>query len=120
MTTALVLSGGANLGAAQVGMMMALQESGVRPDLVIGTSVGALNGAWVAADAPLDDWATCGARCDAVTCSRQTHCAGSSASLVAATIWSVIGDCGCCCASIFASNDWRTHRWHSTCWPPTS
>ena len=33
---------------------MALQESGVRPALVIGTSVGALNGAWVAADAPLD------------------------------------------------------------------
>ncbi len=55
MTTALVLSGGANLGAAQVGMMMALDESGVRPDLVIGTSVGALNGAWVAADAPLDE-----------------------------------------------------------------
>ncbi|MDQ3344547.1 MAG: patatin-like phospholipase family protein [Actinomycetota bacterium] len=55
MTTALVLSGGANLGAAQVGMLTALQESGVRPDLVIGTSVGALNGAWVAADAPLDE-----------------------------------------------------------------
>ena len=55
MTTALVLSGGANLGAAQVGMMTALQESGVRPDLVIGTSVGALNGAWAAADAPLDE-----------------------------------------------------------------
>jgi len=53
MTTAFVLSGGANLGAAQVGMLTALQESGVRPDLVIGTSVGALNGAWVAADAPL-------------------------------------------------------------------
>ena len=55
MTTALVLSGGANLGAAQVGMLTALQESGVRPDLVIGTSVGALNGAWVAAGAPLDE-----------------------------------------------------------------
>ena len=55
MTTALVLSGGANLGAAQVGMLTALRESGVRPDLLIGTSVGALNGAWVAADAPLDD-----------------------------------------------------------------
>ncbi len=55
MTTAFVLSGGANLGAAQVGMLTALQESGVRPDLVIGTSVGALNGAWVAAGAPLDE-----------------------------------------------------------------
>ncbi len=55
MTTALVLSGGANLGAAQVGMLAALQDAGVRPDLVVGTSVGALNGAWVAADAPLDE-----------------------------------------------------------------
>ncbi|GAB2756492.1 patatin-like phospholipase family protein [Nocardioides salsibiostraticola] len=55
MTTALVLSGGANLGAAQVGMLTALQEGGVRPDLVIGTSVGALNGSWVAANAPLDE-----------------------------------------------------------------
>jgi len=55
MTTAFVLSGGANLGAAQVGMLTALQEAGIRPDLVVGTSVGALNGAWVAANAPLDE-----------------------------------------------------------------
>jgi NTE family protein len=48
VTTAFVLSGGASLGAAQVGMLTALQEAGVRPDLVIGTSVGAVNGAWVA------------------------------------------------------------------------
>lgn len=50
---AFVLSGGANLGAAQVGMLAALQDAGIRPDLVVGTSVGALNGAWVAADASL-------------------------------------------------------------------
>ncbi|CAN5657802.1 patatin-like phospholipase family protein [soil metagenome] len=55
MTTAFVLSGGANLGADQVGMLAAVAEAGVRPDLVVGTSVGALNGAWVAAGAPLDD-----------------------------------------------------------------
>lgn len=55
MTTAFVLSGGANLGAAQVGMLTAVAEAGVRPDLVVGTSVGALNGAWVAAGAPLDE-----------------------------------------------------------------
>ncbi|GAW49230.1 MULTISPECIES: patatin-like phospholipase family protein [unclassified Nocardioides] len=58
MTTAFVLSGGANLGAAQVGMLTALREAGERPDLVIGASVGALNGAWVAADAPLEELAT--------------------------------------------------------------
>ncbi|MEO3936571.1 patatin-like phospholipase family protein [Dermatophilaceae bacterium Soc4.6] len=55
MTTAFVLSGGANLGAAQVGMLAAVADAGVVPDLVVGTSVGALNGAWVAAGAPLED-----------------------------------------------------------------
>ena len=48
MTAAFVLSGGASLGAAQVGMLTALTEAGVQPDLVIGTSVGAINGSWVA------------------------------------------------------------------------
>jgi NTE family protein len=38
------------LGAAEVGMLQALLEHGVRPDLVVGTSVGAVNGALVAAD----------------------------------------------------------------------
>ena len=48
MTTAFVLSGGANLGAAQVGMLAALSEAGIRPDMIVGTSVGAINGAYVA------------------------------------------------------------------------
>ena len=48
MTTAIVLSGGANLGAVHVGMLRALIEGGVRPDLIVGTSVGALNGAYMA------------------------------------------------------------------------
>ncbi|MFZ2510477.1 MAG: patatin-like phospholipase family protein [Gordonia sp. (in: high G+C Gram-positive bacteria)] len=50
MTTAVVLSGGANLGAIQVGMLRALAERGVVPDLLVGTSVGALNAAVVAED----------------------------------------------------------------------
>ncbi|MDH5518907.1 MAG: patatin-like phospholipase family protein [Acidimicrobiia bacterium] len=45
-----VLSGGGSYGAVQVGMIRALVEAGVKPDLVIGSSVGALNGAVVAAD----------------------------------------------------------------------
>jgi NTE family protein len=49
MTTAFVLGGGGVLGAAEVGMLRALFEAGVTPDLVVGTSVGALNGALVAA-----------------------------------------------------------------------
>lgn len=61
MTTAFVLSGGGNLGAVQVGMLRALFSHGVRPDLIVGTSVGALNGGWVAGrgrDADLDELAT--------------------------------------------------------------
>lgn len=47
--TAFVLGGGGVLGAHEVGMLQALDEAGIRPDLVVGTSVGALNGAVVAA-----------------------------------------------------------------------
>lgn len=43
--TAFVLSGGGNLGAIQVGMLKALAEHDVVPELVLGCSVGALNGA---------------------------------------------------------------------------
>ena len=50
MTTAFVLGGGGVLGAAEVGMLRALFEVDVTPDLVLGTSVGALNGAMVARD----------------------------------------------------------------------
>ena len=48
MTVAFVLSGGASLGAIQVGMLRALDERGVRPDVIVGTSVGAVNGAFIA------------------------------------------------------------------------
>jgi NTE family protein len=47
--TAIVLGGGGVLGAVQAGMLRALLEFGVQPDLVVGTSVGALNGAVLAA-----------------------------------------------------------------------
>ncbi len=50
MKTAFVLGGGGLLGAYEVGMLAALSEAGIRPDLVVGTSVGAINGAFVAAD----------------------------------------------------------------------
>ena len=45
MTTAFVLGGGGVLGAVEVGMLRALLEREIQPDLVLGTSVGALNGA---------------------------------------------------------------------------
>jgi len=46
--TAFVLSGGGNQGVSQVGMLRALLEKGIVPDVVVGTSAGALNGAAVA------------------------------------------------------------------------
>ena len=48
--TAFVLGGGGVLGAYEVGMLRALVEAGIRPDLILGTSVGAVNGVFVAAD----------------------------------------------------------------------
>jgi NTE family protein len=50
--TAFVLSGGASLGAMQVGMLRALYERGIVPDLLVGTSAGALNAAFVASRPP--------------------------------------------------------------------
>ncbi|MFV2009828.1 MULTISPECIES: patatin-like phospholipase family protein [unclassified Micromonospora] len=47
---AFVLGGGGVLGAVEVGMLRALFRSGIEPDLVVGTSIGAVNGALVAAD----------------------------------------------------------------------
>lgn len=52
MKTAFVLSGGGSLGAVQVGMLAALFERDLHPDLLVGTSVGALNAAYLAARGP--------------------------------------------------------------------
>lgn len=52
--TAYVLAGGGSLGAAQVGMLRALVESGIDADLIVGTSVGAINAAYFAADPTRD------------------------------------------------------------------
>ena len=48
--TAFVLGGGGMLGGYQVGMLRALLERDIKPDLVIGTSVGSIQGAILAAD----------------------------------------------------------------------
>ncbi|GAA1977612.1 patatin-like phospholipase family protein [Microbacterium pumilum] len=47
---AFVLGGGGIRGAVEIGMIQALLEAGIRPDVVAGTSIGAINGALVAAD----------------------------------------------------------------------
>jgi NTE family protein len=51
--TAFVFAGGGSLGAVQVGMMQSLAEHGVHADMVVGSSVGALNGAYYAGDPSL-------------------------------------------------------------------
>ncbi len=52
MRRAIVLSGGASLGAIQVGMLQALFERRIAPDLIVGTSAGAINGAFIASREP--------------------------------------------------------------------
>lgn len=48
----LVLQGGGALGAYQLGVYQALHEAGIEPDCVIGTSIGAINGAIIAGNPP--------------------------------------------------------------------
>ncbi|WP_245334936.1 patatin-like phospholipase family protein [Bradyrhizobium mercantei] len=48
--TAFVFAGGGSFGAVQVGMLQALAAHGVVADMVVGSSVGALNGAFYAGD----------------------------------------------------------------------
>lgn len=48
--TAFVLSGGGSLGAVQAGMLTELIAAGLRPDMIVGVSAGALNGAFLAFD----------------------------------------------------------------------
>jgi NTE family protein len=52
--TAFVLSGGGNQGVSQVGMLRALLERDIVPDVVVGTSAGALNGAAIATTPTLE------------------------------------------------------------------
>src|SRR3954470_1762069 len=51
--TAFVLAGGGSFGAIQVGVMHALAAHGISADMVVGSSVGALNGAYYAGDPTL-------------------------------------------------------------------
>ena len=51
---AFVLGGGGILGAHEVGMLRALAESSIEADVILGTSVGAINGALFASDPTMD------------------------------------------------------------------
>src|SRR5713101_3603492 len=75
--TAFVLAGGAALGAMQAGMVHALHERGIVPDLLAGTSAGALNAAFPASRPPTvataEHWRPPGAGCGAATSSRSAR-----------------------------------------------
>jgi NTE family protein len=47
-----VLQGGGALGSYQAGVYQALQEAGVEPDWIVGTSIGAINASLIAGNAP--------------------------------------------------------------------
>jgi NTE family protein len=51
--TAFVFAGGGSFGAIQVGMLQSLAAHGIAADMVVGSSVGALNGAFYAGDPSL-------------------------------------------------------------------
>ncbi|HLF28419.1 MAG TPA: patatin-like phospholipase family protein [Anaerolineae bacterium] len=51
MTVAFVMSGAANFGSLQVGALQVLLEQGIQPDVLIGTSAGALNSAYLGVEA---------------------------------------------------------------------
>ena len=86
--TAFVLSGGGNQGVSQVGMLRALLERGIVPDVVVGTSAGALerrrrsrtrrtSRAW-------PNSRRYGSSCAASTCSRADGSTGPGTSCAAA------------------------------------
>ena len=54
MKTAFVLAGGGSFGAVQVGMLRELLARGIGPDLVVGASAGAINGAYLAGNPTAD------------------------------------------------------------------
>ena len=72
--TAFVLAGGTALGALQAGIVRALYERGIVPDLLAATSAGALNAAFLASRPPTvataEHWRPSGAGCVAATSSR--------------------------------------------------
>ncbi|MBC6456554.1 patatin-like phospholipase family protein [Actinomadura sp. HBU206391] len=54
MRTAFVFQGGGSIAATQVGMLRALTKAGIRPDLVVGCSAGAINAVGFALEPTLD------------------------------------------------------------------
>ena len=68
--TALVLAGGGSFGAIQAGMLHSLATHGIAADMVVGSSVGSLNGAYYAGNQrskASSDWKRSGVDCAEAT-----------------------------------------------------
>src|SRR5215469_3312165 len=89
LRTAFVQAGGAALGAMQAGMVHALYERGIVPDLLVGTLAEALSAAFLASRPPTvataEHWRPSGAGCGAATSSRSARPRSSA-------VWSAPAD----------------------------
>ena len=97
--TAFVLGGGGVLGAAEVGMLRALFEQNIVPDLIVGSSVGALNGAFIAADpsmASVERMVDCGPDSPSGGCSADRSSASSARWPATGRTSTPTTDCGDC------------------------
>jgi len=68
--TAFVFAGGGSFGAIHVGMLHSLASRGITADMVVGSSVGALNGAYYAGNPTVEEssgWTQSGASCVGMT-----------------------------------------------------
>jgi hypothetical protein len=122
MTTAFVLSSGGSLGAVQVGMLQALAERGITPDLHMGTSAGPLNAVFAAAHERVPPrstgWPPPGRHCDGTTSSRSGPRRWCSPSAGVATRCAATRDSNAWCAGTCVSPVQKTHPSRCTWWPP--
>ena len=51
---ALVLGGGSSKGYAHIGVLKVLEKNGIKPDIIVGTSMGALVGGFYSSGIPID------------------------------------------------------------------
>ena len=110
--TAFVLTGGGSLGAVQVGMAMALHEHGIDPDVLVGTSVGAVNAAYLAGPGTTEErlavWPHSGPVCAGGTCSVSSRDGGDGPPSEQNRRCSPATRCACCSRDTWATTPSRT------------
>jgi predicted acylesterase/phospholipase RssA len=123
MSTAFVLAGGGSIGAVQVGMLRELLAHGIKPDLVVGSSVGAINGAYLAGAPSLEGVRRLEAiwrglrRRDVFPDHLAQH--GGVRCAHAAPSW-IPAACGRSSKRICRTESWKHARCRFTSWRPTS